>query len=195
MNKLKIICIGDSLTYGYRVRRSKTWINLSEKELKINIKNKGISGDTTGGMLARFREDVISKKPKIVFIMGGSNDIITGANLGVPQSNIMAMVHQARGNMITPILGLPTKIDVDEVIDEWSSFADYEYISKQIEKYNNWLKKFSKAFEIDYIDFNTAINKLSDKEFHSIYLDGLHFNDKGHELMARIFVEKIKTYL
>ncbi len=195
MNKLKIVCIGDSLTYGYRVRRDKTWINLSQDELKIKIENKGISGDTTGGMLARFREDVISKKPKIVFIMGGSNDIITGANLGVPQSNIMAMVHQARGNMITPILGLPTKIDVDEVIDEWSSFADYECISKKIEKYNNWLKRFSKAFEIDYIDFNTSINKLSDKEFHSIYLDGLHFNPKGHELMAKIFVEKIKAYL
>lgn len=192
---MKIVCIGDSLTYGYRVRRDKTWINLSQDELKIKIENKGISGDTTGGMLARFREDVISKKPKIVFIMGGSNDIITGANLGVPQSNIMAMVHQARGNMITPILGLPTKIDVDEVIDEWSSFADYECISKKIEKYNNWLKRFSKAFEIDYIDFNTSINKLSDKEFHSIYLDGLHFNPKGHELMAKIFVEKIKAYL
>ncbi len=195
MNKLKIVCIGDSLTYGYRVRRSKTWINLSEKELKINIENKGISGDTTGGMLARFREDVISKKPKIVFIMGGSNDIITGADLGVPQSNIMAMVHQARGNMITPILGLPTKIDVDEVIEEWSSFADYKKISEQIDKYNNWLKRFSKAFEIDYIDFNSFIKGLSEKEIHSIYLDGLHFNDKGHELMEKIFIEKIKTYL
>ncbi|MDW7668777.1 MAG: GDSL-type esterase/lipase family protein [Bacillota bacterium] len=192
---MKIVCIGDSLTYGYRIRRSKTWINLSEKKLKINIENKGISGDTTGGMLARFREDVILKKPKIVFIMGGSNDIITGADLGVPQSNIMAMVHQARGNMITPILGLPTKIDVDEVIEEWSSFADYEKISEQINKYNNWLKRFSKAFEIDYIDFNTFINRLSEKEVHSIYLDGLHFNDKGHELMAKIFIEKIKTYL
>ncbi len=195
MNKLKIVCIGDSLTYGYRVRRSKTWINLTEKELKINIENKGISGDTTGGMLARFREDVISKKPKIVFIMGGSNDIITGADLGVPQSNIMAMVHQARGNMITPIIGLPTKIDVDEVIEEWSSFADYEKISEQIDKYNSWLKRFSKAFEIDYIDFNIEINKLSNKEIHSIYLDGLHFNDKGHKLMAQVFIEKIKSYL
>src|SRR6056297_2521292 len=139
MNKLKIICIGDSLTYGYRVKRSKTWINLSQKELKINIENKGISGDTTGGMLARFREDVILEKPNIVFIMGGSNDIITGADLGVPQSNIMAMVHQARANMITPIVGLPTKIDVNEVAEEWSNFANYEIISKKIEKYNNWL--------------------------------------------------------
>ena len=195
MNELKIVCIGDSLTYGYRVRRSKTWINLSEKELKINIKNKGISGDTTGGMLSRFREDVISEKPKIAFIMGGSNDVISGADLGVPQSNIMAMVHQARGNMITPILGLPTKIDVDEVIEEWSSFTDYEKISKQLYKYNNWLKKFSKAFEIDYIDFNISINRLSDEELHNIYLDGLHFNAKGHELMAKIFIDKIKTYI
>jgi len=195
MNKLKIVCIGDSLTYGYRVRRDKTWINLSQNELKISIENKGINGDTTGGMLARFREDVISKKPKIVFIMGGSNDIITGANLGAPQSNIMAMVHQARGNMIIPILGLPAKIDVDYVIDEWLDFADYEKISEQIEKYNKWLKKFSRAFQIDYIDFNTEINKLSDNEFHSIYLDGLHFNNKGHKLMAKDFIVKIKTYL
>jgi len=192
---LKIVCIGDSLTYGYRVRRSKTWINLAQEELNIKIENKGISGDTTGGMLARFREDVISKKPKIVFIMGGTNDIITGADLGVPQSNIMAMVHQARGNMIKPIIGLPTKIDVENVVEEWSIFADYKEISKKVDKYNKWLKRFSRAFEIDYIDFNTSINRLSEKKVHSIYLDGLHFNDKGHELMANIFIEKIKTYL
>jgi lysophospholipase L1-like esterase len=195
MINLKIVCIGDSLTYGYRVRRSKTWINLVQEELNIKIENKGISGDTTGGMLARFREDVISKKPKIVFIMGGTNDIITGADLGVPQSNIMAMVHQARGNMIKPIIGLPTKIDVENVVEEWSIFADYKEISKKVDKYNKWLKRFSRAFEIDYIDFNTSINRLSEKKVHSIYLDGLHFNDKGHELMANIFIEKIKTYL
>lgn len=192
---MKIVCIGDSLTYGYRVRRSKTWINLVQEELNIKIENKGISGDTTGGMLARFREDIISKKPKIVFIMGGTNDIITGADLGVPQSNIMAMVHQARGNMIKPIIGLPTKIDVENVVEEWSIFADYKEISKKVDKYNKWLKRFSRAFEIDYIDFNTSINRLSEKKVHSIYLDGLHFNDKGHELMANIFIEKIKTYL
>jgi lysophospholipase L1-like esterase len=192
---LKIVCIGDSLTYGYRVRRSKTWINLVQEELNIKIENKGISGDTTGGMLARFREDVISKKPKIVFIMGGTNDIITGADLGVPQSNIMAMVHQARGNMIKPIIGLPTKIDVENVVEEWSIFADYKEISKKVDKYNKWLKRFSKAFEIDYIDFNKKINSLSKDEMKQIYLDGLHFNNKGHELMARIFIENINNHI
>jgi lysophospholipase L1-like esterase len=30
---------------------------------------------------------------------------------------------------------------------------------------------------------------------NQIYLDGLHFNNKGHELMAGVFVENIKKHI
>src|SRR5678815_2979342 len=39
------------------------------------VVDRGISGETTGQMLVRFRQDVIELKPRAVHIMGGTNDI------------------------------------------------------------------------------------------------------------------------
>ena len=48
---MKLICIGDSLTFGYGVRPSQRWTRLCAQETGGEIVNEGISGDTTGGML------------------------------------------------------------------------------------------------------------------------------------------------
>lgn len=52
---MKLICIGDSLTFGYGVRPSRRWTRLCAQETGWEIVNEGISGDTTGGMLVRLR--------------------------------------------------------------------------------------------------------------------------------------------
>lgn len=68
---MKIVCIGDSLTEGYQMDLSKRWTDVLQEKLDIEIINSGICGDTTGGMLARFKEMVIDHKPTHVIIMGG----------------------------------------------------------------------------------------------------------------------------
>ena len=92
---MKIVCLGDSLTYGFGVRRSKIWTKLAQDKLGIEIINEGINGDTSGGMLSRFQDAVSSKRPDAVLIMGGANDLIVGADLGVVKANIMSMAHQS----------------------------------------------------------------------------------------------------
>ena len=52
---MKLICIGDSLTFGYGVRPFQRWTRLCAQETGWEIVNEGISGDTTGGMLVRLR--------------------------------------------------------------------------------------------------------------------------------------------
>ena len=44
---MKLICIGDSLTFGYGVRPSQRWTRLCAQETGWEIVNEGISGDTT----------------------------------------------------------------------------------------------------------------------------------------------------
>ena len=76
---MKLICIGDSLTFGYGVRPSQRWTRLCAQETGWEIVNEGISGDTTGGMLVRLRallaeRDICVQRP-LVLLMGGANDI------------------------------------------------------------------------------------------------------------------------
>ena len=77
---MEIICIGDSLTYGYGVRRTQRWTELATERSGWKLINHGVCGDTTGGMLVRMREilrDLHSGKDERCFLlMGGYNDLV-----------------------------------------------------------------------------------------------------------------------
>lgn len=184
---MKIVCIGDSLTYGYGVRRSKIWTQIVEDKLGIEIINEGINGDTTGGMVGRFNNSVITNRPDEVFIMGGTNDLIVGADLGTVKANIMSMVHQSLNKFIKPLIGIPTKIDLDNVREDWGAFSDFERVETYLEEYKNWIISFSKTFNVKYIDFYSQIEIKKD-----IYTDGIHLNEEGNRLMADIFCKERK---
>lgn len=95
---MKLICIGDSLTFGYGVRPSQRWTRLCAQETGWEIVNEGISGDTTGGMLVRLRalladRDICVQRP-LALLMGGANDIFfSGTDTGA-RANMGAMLNQ-----------------------------------------------------------------------------------------------------
>ncbi len=108
MGNTKIVCIGDSLTAGYGLEPNENWPFLLAKELKIEVINSGISGDTTSGMLARFKAMVIDHKPTHTIIMGGTNDLSLNLTDEQILSNILAMTRYARHHNIETIIGIPT---------------------------------------------------------------------------------------
>ena len=195
MKNIKIVCIGDSLTYGFGISRRETWTSLSAQKDGLEIINKGINGDTTGGMLSRFNEDVISQKPDLAFIMGGGNDIIMDAPMGVIRSNITAMVHQSYASGITPVLGIPVRFDWKNLRDDWSSLNNFELISKVYTEYFFWLKKYCGVFNVAYIDFSIYNDEMSKRGLSPHYLDGLHPTAQGHRLLSEIFLSELSRIL
>lgn len=191
---MKIICLGDSLTYGFGVRRSKVWTKLAQDKLGIEIINEGISGDTSGGMLSRFYSAVCAKSPEAVFIMGGVNDLIVGADLGTVKSNIMSMSHQSIARYIDPIIGIPTKIDLENIRQDWAEFSDFGRVAEEIDKYHHWIINFCNTFNIKYIDFYSEFEKRTEAKTGELYVDGLHFNEQGNEIMAEIFCRSINSF-
>lgn len=83
METVDLVCLGDSIVYGYGVSSRYAWPYLASKTLGINILNKGENGDTADGMNVRFMEDVVWNHPKEVFVMAGANDIL----MGIPQAH------------------------------------------------------------------------------------------------------------
>lgn len=191
---MKIVCLGDSLTYGFGIRRSKIWTKIAQDKLKIEIINEGISGDTSSGMLSRFQKAVYEKSPEAVLIMGGVNDLIVGADLGIVKSNIMAMAHQSIARYIDPIIGIPTKIDLENVRQDWAKFSDFNKVVEELDKYHQWIIEFCKTFNIKYIDFYTEFEKIAGDSVKELYVDGLHFNEKGNEIMAEVFCTSINSF-
>jgi len=184
---LKIACIGDSLTYGYRVRRSQVWTKLVENEYGIEVLNKGINGDSTGGMLSRFYRDVVENKPSYVFIMGGTNDLIMEVPLNVIRSNISTMVHQARGYNITPIIGIQPLTEPEMAKKHWCNITDFTKVNEELERLREWIIEFSNIFDVQFVDFCRELDKrIAEYNKYEIYLDGLHLTPRGNEIMKDI---------
>ncbi len=64
---------------------------------------RGISGQATPQMLARFRQDVVALRPAVVVILAGTNDIAgnTGpSTLEMIEDNLMSMTELAKANGI-----------------------------------------------------------------------------------------------
>lgn len=188
MKPMKIVCLGDSLTEGYGVETQERWSYLLEKELPFKFVNEGISGDTTGGMLARFESDVIAHAPSHLIIMGGTNDLSFNLSDGMIISNILAMTRRARHHEIEAIIGIPTPFH-----EEMSTFSDDQFLngqsfSQRVSEFQRQLKIFAKEDGLPIIDFSQGMEP-------SLFLaDGVHPSAEGHLQMmenAKIALEEI----
>lgn len=186
---MRIVCIGDSLTYGYGVEQLNSWVHLVQERTKLNIINKGTNGDMTASMLNRFDIDVISRKPDMVFMMGGSNDIIMNVDLSIIESNINAMCQLAIKKSIEPIIGIPPNVDAGNVRADWASYSNFFEVAEKLAKYRQRLLLYSRISGIKYLDFYSEIEKLAIDGIGGLYFDGLHLNEMGHRIMADIFYE------
>ena len=79
-----IVFLGDSITQG--------WGDVGSSFPGIKVANRGISGDTTRGVLIRLKEDVISLNPKGVVMLIGTNDLEERAEPEVIAGNVRLIV-------------------------------------------------------------------------------------------------------
>jgi acyl-CoA thioesterase I len=96
-----ILVFGDSLSAGYGVPQGQGWVALLEKllaaqKLNFSVVNASISGETTSGGLARFKQALLVHKPSIVLIELGANDGLRGLQIKDVQQNLNTMISQAK---------------------------------------------------------------------------------------------------
>jgi lysophospholipase L1-like esterase len=80
-----LVFLGDSITQG--------WGGNFRGHFKgVKVANRGISGDTTRGVLIRLKEDVLSLNPKGVVILIGTNDLEEKATPEVISGNLKLII-------------------------------------------------------------------------------------------------------
>lgn len=67
------------------------------KAFQAKVANRGISGDTTRGMLYRLEEDVLALNPTGVVMLMGTNDLEEGAEPAVIAGNLKLIIEKLRG--------------------------------------------------------------------------------------------------
>ena len=183
--KMKLICLGDSLTYGYGVSRRETWTALSADALGIEVVNAGVSGDTTGGMLSRFQREVVDAGGSHVFLMGGANDILLSGETGPAKANLGAMAYRAMSEGIVPVFGLPPRSHPMVRQTQWGQVFDFVQADEKLEELIDWICRFASGFGISTVDFRGLFGTPPEKAY---YLDGLHMTALGNRRMAEQFI-------
>jgi len=196
MKQRHIACLGDSLTYGYGMRREETWVFLAGRELApgIVLHNHGLNGDTTAGMLERLHAGILPASPDAVLIMGGANDIAVDGSTAPARANIPAMARSIAERGAIPLIGIPPPY-IPSPYEEWGSMSDRLKAAREYNTYADWLRDFCASSNCRTVDFRACFEARvqCDKAApESYFLDGLHFNAGGHQLLAACMVESVR---
>ena len=191
-----IVCHGDSLTEGADLEKSYTWPQLVENKIKVTVLNRGIGGDTSGGLLARFQHDVVQNKPDLVVILGGTNDLWWDLDINLILANIFAMACQAQHRDIVPVVGLPLPLFMENIRNQnmMAPIAGWDRCINKLSELVDALAVAAKESEIACLDFYHPFLDTHQKVRGDYFLeDGLHPNKKGQRLMAEKMVELLRT--
>ncbi|MEN8246227.1 MAG: GDSL-type esterase/lipase family protein [Thermodesulfobacteriota bacterium] len=192
----KIICHGDSLTQGADIEPAFRWPSLLQNAMGgIETINTGIGGDTTAGLLSRYRADVVSQQPDAVILMGGTNDLWWGLPVNIVIANLYAMAYQARHHEIAPVFGLPTPFDIQQALQQpWNPPEQgYERLLKDIKTLTQRLAKEARESEIPVLEFHGLFMEDNHKVNPDLLLeDGVHPNGQGHREMAALAAAELK---
>jgi lysophospholipase L1-like esterase len=170
----RVVFMGDSITALWNIEGAKGMFAGKP------YFDRGISGQTTPQMVLRFRQDVIDLKPKVVVILGGTNDIAgnTGPmTLEQTEGNLasMAELAGARGIRVVLCSVLPV------FYFPWSpSLAP----AGKVLVLNDWIKAYATKNGFVYVDFHSAMKDGRGGLPSALSLDGVHPTAAGYAVMA-----------
>ena len=189
---MKLYCLGDSLTFGFGMSRNVRWTTLVEQEAGWQVINRGINGDTTGGMLARLGPEVLdhigsdraSRLDSRILLMGGSNDVFFSGTDAQARANMAGMCQRLMGEGLEPFVGISLPVDWIRAPQQWAQVVDFQQAARRMQEYSAWLKQFCAVFGLPVVDFARDFVDADGNPVHELFLDGLHPNAQGHRLMA-----------
>jgi lysophospholipase L1-like esterase len=166
-----IIFLGNSITAGT------DWMELLGR---TDVRNRGISGDITFGVLQRL-DEVTEGKPAKVFILIGINDISRNIPDSVIVGNYQKIIQRIKKESPSTKIYFQTLLPVN---NEFTAFKNHYNKDEHILYVNASLKVIGVKEKITVIDlyqhFLDAQNKL-DKKYT---IDGLHLNTAGYQVWA-----------
>lgn len=153
--------------------------------------DRGVSGQTSPQMLVRFRQDVLDLNPRVVVILGGSNDIAqnTGpTTLEKIAGNIASMAELAKAAGIKVVL--------------CSELPVYDYPWRpglqpagKIVALNNLYKAYAAKNNITYVDLYSSLVDERKGFRKELTTDGVHPNLDGYKIMEPLVQKGIKEAL
>ncbi len=161
----EIVMLGNSLTHNFE------WHEMFKN---VNIKNRGINGDITKGILQRLNE-VIESKPKKVFVEIGINDLLHGYCVDTVLNNYFKIIQRIR------LQSPKTKIYIQNVLPtKWTIYDTKKPVIDSVYVLNKKLKDYCAISNLTYIDLFSKF--LNDGKLNPKYDcgDNIHLSGSGY---------------
>lgn len=155
----RIVCIGDSITYGNSGQMTEypRWLAYLTGGY---VKNSGVSGNTLAQVLARLSADVFAYSPGICVIMCGTNDI------GGTDAAMIATIKQITQAILQA-----------NILPVWCTIttrSDFPTRVPQIRRINMWLAAYVQDFGLPLADLFTTTAQSDGTPIAGYLTDGLH---------------------
>lgn len=191
--RLKIVGLGDSTTAGTPGFLSPIeappngrgniesqyayWI--TKKHVGWTALNRGVNGERSDQILARFERDVLEEKPEYVIILAGVNDVYQGYPTSFVKNNLLKMYRMAKeaGIRVVAATILPYNTASPKA-------------SAAIAELNTWIHSTSKELGILFCDTHGAVANPKDSTRLRGSPDELHPDINGYKSMGEA-LEKV----
>ena len=189
----RVIFFGDSITAdgakgnGY-INQIASKIRAEGRESQFELIGAGVSADKVTDLYLRVENDVISKKPDVVVIFIGVNDIWHKRTSGSGTDYVKfgrfyeALVKKLTDVNITVVLSTPAVIG--ERTDMTNDFDG------ELNLYSKWIKDLASSKNLAFVDLRKAFLEFAAKNNPTnaasgvLTTDRVHFNDAGNRIAA-----------
>ena len=178
LNNVDIVFLGDSLTDG---------CDLEKYYPLYTAVNRGISGDTSDGLLNRLKVSAYDVEPTGVVLLIGVNDISRGVKPSELYENYEKIITGLKEN-------LPDTIII------WCSMTA---LGGKSAKYNDTviicnqkIKLLAEKYDCVFVDLFTPLCDADSREIREEYtVDGTHLTDAGYQVITREIKKALEEYL
>ncbi len=201
----RVVFLGDSITHGGRyVYYLQLFQNLRNPGSGTRLMNGGISGDTAGGGVARWSDDILPMKPDRVFVMFGMNDVGLGNYATLEPDEVQArkradalaryeanqrkLAELIPGAGVKAVLVTPTPYDQYTNPDEKNNkLAGNE---RGLASCADIVRKIAAEKNFGIVDLHAPMTQLfKDHPEQRFCGDRVHPGEEGHLVMTAIFLE------
>ncbi len=187
---VRIVCFGDSITgVYYHSGSARAWtdmLGITLKQVypkaKLEMINAGISGHTTINALARIGKDVIVKKPDLVVIMFGMNDV-TRVKIDDYEKNLRNITQQCLDAGAAVMLCTPNSV-----------YENPARSNKNLNAYSDRVRSIGSESNLPVVDFFKDWSELHQKDANAWMLlmsETIHPNMNGHKRFARLITQSL----
>jgi uncharacterized SAM-binding protein YcdF (DUF218 family)/lysophospholipase L1-like esterase len=166
----------------------------------VPVLNKGVAGQQSFELLARFDADVVALRPRAVVIWGFANDVFRADRARADDAmtrmrqSVTAMIAQARAAGIEPILATEVTIREPNTWSDWfAGWAGWAlgktsyqaYVNSHILAQNAWLRDTANRERLLILDLQPVIGEPGGRRYKDFAADdGSHINDAGYAALT-----------